>query len=420
MAGTSKLETQIEVKPPPPPPFLIENLQEQTVLLSFFKSDPRSWRRDTWITAVLLIIPIIAFTVTMFVNDCWRNSHRECALKALGRFSFQPLSENPLLGPSASTLDEMGAFRRTFLREHQMWRFFAFQCLHAGVIPFVINLSSVAFVGFHLEREFGPLRVGIIYLFSAFSGTLVAALFVQNKPTVGSSGALYGLLGAALSELIWNWRMYTDKLAALALLLSICMINLAIGLLPYVDNFASIGGFIAGILIGAALLCSYEMQQKPQNKGKGSDQIFIKLKLKHKLEWSGFRTFLLVLFCLLFAGCLVAVLYGVDMNVYCSWCQHVNCVPTKRWSCEDREIYCQDVLLNRSRLNTMFTVVLELVWKERNRTLLEGGQVVMPALASAMMRRFNEFARGCCNSHPAQRSPDSTTDALLAEMRALE
>lgn len=54
-------------------------------------------------------------------------------------------------------------------------------------------------------------RVGIIYLLSAFGGTLVAALFVRNRPAVGSSGALYGLLGAALSELIQNWRMYADK-----------------------------------------------------------------------------------------------------------------------------------------------------------------------------------------------------------------
>lgn len=54
-------------------------------------------------------------------------------------------------------------------------------------------------------------RVGIIYLLSAFAGTLVAALFVRRKPAVGSSGALYGLLGAALSELIWNWIIYTDK-----------------------------------------------------------------------------------------------------------------------------------------------------------------------------------------------------------------
>lgn len=54
-------------------------------------------------------------------------------------------------------------------------------------------------------------RVAIIYVLSAFGGTLVAALFVENIPEVGSSGALYGLIGAMLSGLIRYWRMYTNK-----------------------------------------------------------------------------------------------------------------------------------------------------------------------------------------------------------------
>lgn len=83
------------------------------------------------------------------------------------------------------------------------------------------------------------------------------------------------------------------------------MINLALGLLPYVDNFSSIGGFIAGILLGSVLLCGSQINQEAQNqnKGKGSlfeynDKSFIKLKLKQKLEWSALRTVFLLLFCL--------------------------------------------------------------------------------------------------------------------------
>lgn len=66
-----------------------------------------TWRRrrrrgDTWVVSVLVIIDIGVFIATMLVNDCWTNSHGDCALPTLGRFSFQPLSENPLLGPSQS------------------------------------------------------------------------------------------------------------------------------------------------------------------------------------------------------------------------------------------------------------------------------------------------------------------------------
>jgi len=42
-------------------------------------------------------------------------------------------------------------------------------------------------------------------------GALMASLFLQNVPAVGSSGALFGLLGALLSELVWNWKYHTKK-----------------------------------------------------------------------------------------------------------------------------------------------------------------------------------------------------------------
>lgn len=44
------------------------------------------------------------------------------------------------------------------------------------------------------------------------------------------------------------------KLAALLTLLLIIVINLAVGVLPHVDNFAHIGGFISGFLLGFVFL----------------------------------------------------------------------------------------------------------------------------------------------------------------------
>ncbi|KAJ1406792.1 Rhomboid-like superfamily [Sesbania bispinosa] len=121
------------------------------------KPNRRRRRGDTWVVSVLVIIQIGVFIATMLVNDCWTNSQGDCALPALGRFSFQPLPENPLLGPSQSKLDEMGALRRSFLTEyHQTWRLFTFPFLHAGLFHLFINLCSVIYVGIHLEQEFGP------------------------------------------------------------------------------------------------------------------------------------------------------------------------------------------------------------------------------------------------------------------------
>ena len=55
------------------------------------------------------------------------------------------------------------------------------------------------------------MRIGVIYLVSGLGGSVLSSLFIQNNISVGASGALFGLLGAMLSELFTNWTIYTNK-----------------------------------------------------------------------------------------------------------------------------------------------------------------------------------------------------------------
>lgn len=77
---------------------------------------PISEERDTqwisWLIPVFIVANISMFVIVMYVNNCPKqlrrqgfggNSDDKCVARFLGRFSFQPLSENPLFGPSAST-----------------------------------------------------------------------------------------------------------------------------------------------------------------------------------------------------------------------------------------------------------------------------------------------------------------------------
>ncbi|KAF5954769.1 hypothetical protein HYC85_007625 [Camellia sinensis] len=246
MAMTTKDHTPIEIKAPQPRvsiDFASDELgREQRV--PFFR--PLSQRREnTWIISLFVILHLVAFAATMIVNDCWKNSHRDCALKPLGRLSFQPLSENPLLGPSSSAC--------------------------------------------HAFRAYPKLEVS------------------QQQA-----------------------------------ILSISVINLALGLLPYVNNFANIGGFISGFLLGFALLFNPLLGKMAQNKG-GLFEYDVKcsVKLRQKLDKPVLRTVSLVLFSLLLAGVIVAVLHGVNVSKYCGWCQYVDCVPSKWWSCNDKPMHCE-------------------------------------------------------------------------------
>ncbi|CAK9155505.1 unnamed protein product [Ilex paraguariensis] len=291
MAEPSKSQTQIEMKQPPTslqPRISIDLstedlIKEQRVPL--FGSLSRG-RENTWVISLFVILHLVAFAATMLVNDCWQNSHGECALKPLGRLSFQPLSENPLF-----------------------------------------------------------VRIGIIYILSAFTGSMVAALFLQDRSSVTSSGALFGLLGAMLSGLIRNWKYYTKKFPTLVAFLFLLAMNLVLGLLPHVNNFSNVGGFISGFLLGFVLLFSPRLGKMVQNKSglfdygvKGS------LNLRQKLDRPVLRSISLVLFSLLLAGVIVAVLHGINMNKYCSWCRYIDCVPFKWWSCNDKTMHCETMI----------------------------------------------------------------------------
>ncbi|CAL9030007.1 unnamed protein product [Prunus brigantina] len=287
----------------------------------------------SWLIPMFVVANIIVFIVAMFVNNCPRNNtgmDGKCVAKFLGRLSFQPLRENPLFGPSSSTLEKLGALKWfNVVHGHQGWRLVTCIWLHAGVIHLLANMLSLIFIGIRLEQQFGFVRVGIIYLLSGLGGSILSALFIQSNISVGASGALFGLLGAMLSELLTNWSIYTNKAAALLTLIVIIAINLAVGILPHVDNFAHIGGFLAGFLLGFILLL------RPQFGWMESRNLPADTRVKSKHKRYQY-ILLLVASALLIAGLttgLVLLFKGENLNKHCSWCHYLSCVPTSRWKC---------------------------------------------------------------------------------------
>ena len=57
-----------------------------------------------WLVPSFVVANFALFIITMYVNNCPKHSlGGKCVGNFLGRFSFQPLKENPLFGPSSST-----------------------------------------------------------------------------------------------------------------------------------------------------------------------------------------------------------------------------------------------------------------------------------------------------------------------------
>lgn len=76
---------------------------------SNYSAAPNSYVYDpethwtSWLVPLFVLANIVVFIVAMYINNCPTKNQGDCVAKFLHRFSFQPLSENPLLGPSSST-----------------------------------------------------------------------------------------------------------------------------------------------------------------------------------------------------------------------------------------------------------------------------------------------------------------------------
>ncbi|KAL3499397.1 hypothetical protein ACH5RR_038490 [Cinchona calisaya] len=290
----------------------------------------------SWLVPIIVVANVAMFVVIMFINNCPRNNYYgirgQCVAKFLGRLSFQPLNENPLFGPSSNTLEKLGALEWSKVaHQRQAWRLITCIWLHAGVIHLLANMLSLVFIGIRLEQQFGFVRVGAIYLISGIGGSILSSLFIQRSISVGASGALFGLLGAMLSELLTNWTIYSNKFAALFTLVVITAINLALGILPHVDNFAHIGGFMSGFLLGFVLLF------RPQFGYLESRHLPPGARLKSKYAVYQYVLVLVALIFLIvgFTVGLVMLFKGENGNDHCSWCHYLSCVPTSRWSCNN-------------------------------------------------------------------------------------
>ncbi|KAI5413439.1 RHOMBOID-like protein 1 [Lathyrus oleraceus] len=303
-----------------------------------------------WLVPTFVFANVVVFIVTMYVNDCPKNSFNgSCVASFLGRFSFQPLKENPLFGPSATTLGKMGALEvDKVVREHEGWRLLSCIWLHGGAIHVLANMLSLVFIGVRLEQEFGFVRIGILYVISGFGGSLLSALFIQSGISVGASGALFGLLGGMLSEILINWTIYANKVAALLTLIVIVLINLAVGILPHVDNFAHLGGFGSGFLLGFILLIRPQFKWISQKRSPS--EFAPSVKHKHKpYQYALWLLSFVILAAGLIAG-MILLFKGVNLNERCSWCHYLSCVPTSKWSCQEHKIYCETTEMG-SQLN---------------------------------------------------------------------
>jgi rhomboid protease GluP len=132
----------------------------------------------------------------------------------------------------------------------QLWRLFTPMFLHGSILHIALNMYALLIFGPQLERFYGHARYLALYLVSGFAGNVASFLF-SLAPSLGSSTAIFGLLGAEAVFLYSNRKIFgSSAQRSLINLIVIAVLNLVIGFSPGVgiDNWGHIGGLLGGVL----------------------------------------------------------------------------------------------------------------------------------------------------------------------------
>jgi membrane associated rhomboid family serine protease len=124
------------------------------------------------------------------------------------------------------------------------WRLVTSGFLHSGLLHIGFNMYILYWLGTMLEPSLGHARFLALYLASLIAGSFGALVLDPNAVTVGASGAVFGLMGAAF--VMQRARGVDPMQSGLG---PVILLNLAIS---FVVPNISIGGHIGGLIGGAA------------------------------------------------------------------------------------------------------------------------------------------------------------------------
>ena len=166
-------------------------------------------------------------------------------------FLYSAYLSGSIMNIDVYTLYRLGAKENVAIASGEYYRLITAAFLHGGLVHLIFNMYALNALGGLIDRTFGTFRYIIIYIFSAITSSLLS-FYMSDSLSIGASGAIFGLMGAAL---IFGFRE-KNKIGRgfLTNILSVVGINIFIGLTqPNIDNFGHIGGLIGGMIIAVII-----------------------------------------------------------------------------------------------------------------------------------------------------------------------
>ena len=197
--------------------------------------------------------------------------------------------------------------------------------LCAGLVHFCIVAAVQLYFMRDLEKLLGWRRLGLVFFSAGVAGNLASAVFVPYRAEVGPSGAHFGVLAAFVVEVIKTREILARPWAALGQLAAVMAALLAVGLVPWVDNYAHAFGFVVGLLVAYVVLPDLDstpIDRTVQLSTTGRKNLWKKI-----VSGACAATIFVVL---------VAVFYGHSFD--CEICKLLSCVPIVSDFCAEQNI----------------------------------------------------------------------------------
>lgn len=133
--------------------------------------------------------------------------------------------------------------------EGEWWRLVSGAFLHSGPIHLGMNMLLLWFLSQELEPALGRLNFALLYVVSLLGGSLGVMVIDPGVPTVGASGAVFGLMGALIVLQLRArqnpWKSGIGGLVLINLVLTFTIPGISLG--------GHVGGLLAGAAVGAVL-----------------------------------------------------------------------------------------------------------------------------------------------------------------------
>src|SRR5438105_8121667 len=156
------------------------------------------------------------------------------------------------IGNNAALL-KLGALPDDGQLRGEFWRIATYSFLHFNWLHLILNVGLFFWIGRIVEQQVGLARGALIYFVSVLCSAAVILLVHTWHPkegaTVGASGGVFGLLGAAL---IISYRQNDDQRLR-RWLWRVLLAGFGISLLPDISMAGHIGGIIGGIPVALLL-----------------------------------------------------------------------------------------------------------------------------------------------------------------------